>query len=91
MKTFKGKIEDLNDFVDNLECEIPKDDLYWTFPEKKANHCGYFFKILSESGDEYIKIWTSENTTDFLEDDAEIEYGAFDYSLDLEKVVKRYL
>ena len=91
MKTFKGTVEDLNEFVVDLKCEISKDDLYTTENEKKPFHDGYFFKILSESGDEYIEIWTSKNTTDFLEDEAEIEYGIYNYSNDLEKALKRYL
>lgn len=91
MKTFKGTVEDLNEFVVDLKCEISKDDLYTTENEKKPFHDGYFFKILSESGDEYIEIWTSENTTDFLEDEAEIEYGIYFCSENFEKALKKWL
>ena len=90
MKTFKGTVADLNEFVEDLKCEISKNDLYLTENEEKPFHDGYFFRIYSESGDEYIEIQVSEDTS-YLEDDAEIEYGIYDFSGDLEKALERYL
>lgn len=90
MKTFKGTVEDLNEFVVDLKCEISKDDLYVTENEEKPFHDGYFFKILSESGDEYIEIQVSEDTS-YLEDDAEIEYGIYYCSEIFEKALKKWL
>lgn len=48
MKTFKGTVADLNEFVEDLKCEIEKNDLYVTENEEKPFHDGYFFKIYSE-------------------------------------------
>lgn len=90
MKTFKGTVADLNEFVEDLKCEIEKNDLYVTDFEKKPFHDGYFFKILSESGDEYIEIQVSEDTS-YLEDGAEIEYGIYYCDEIFEKALKKWL
>ena len=50
MKTFKGTVADLNEFVEDLKCEIEKNDLYVTENEEKPFHNGYFFKIYSGNG-----------------------------------------
>lgn len=90
MKTFKGTVADLNEFVEDLKCEISKNDLYLTENEEKPFHDGYFFKIYSESEDGYVEIWVSEDS-DNLYDDTEIEYGIYYCSGDLEKALERYL
>ena len=90
MKTFKGTVADLNEFVEDLKCEISKNDLYLTDFEKKPFHDGYFFRIYSESGDEYIEIQVSEDTS-YLEDDAEIEYGIYYCDEIFEKALKKWL
>ena len=90
MKTFKGTVADLNEFVEDLKCEISKDDLYTTENEKKPFHDGYFFRIYSESEDGYVEIWVSEDT-DHLYDDTEIEYGIYYCSEIFEKALKKWL
>ena len=90
MKTFKGTVADLNEFVEDLKCEIEKNDLYVTENEEKPFHDGYFFKIYSESEDGYVEIWVSEDS-DNLYDDTEIEYGIYYCSEIFEKALKRYL
>ena len=90
MKTFKGTITDLNEFVEDLKCEIEKNDLYVTENEEKPFHDGYFFKIYSESEDGYVEIWVSEDT-DHLYDDTEIEYGIYYCSEIFEKALKKWL
>lgn len=90
MKTFKGTITDLNEFVEDLKCEIEKNDLYVTENEEKPFHDGYFFKIYSESEDGYVEIWVSEDT-DYLYDDTEIEYGIYYCSEIFEKALKKWL
>ena len=90
MKNFKGTVADLNEFVEDLKCEIEKNDLYVTENEEKPFHYGYFFRIYSESEDGYVEIWVSEDT-DYLVDDTEIEYGIYFCSENFEKVLKKYL
>lgn len=90
MKTFKGTVADLNEFVEDLKCEIEKNDLYVTENEKKPFHDGYFFRIYSESEDGYVEIWVSEDT-DYLYDDTEIEYGIYYCSEIFEKALKKWL
>ena len=90
MKTFKGTVADLNEFVEDLKCEIEKNDLYVTENEEKPFHDGYFFKIYSESEDGYVEIWVSEDT-DYLYDDTEIEYGIYYCSENFEKALKKWL
>ena len=90
MKTFKGTVADLNEFVEDLKCEIEKNDLYVTENEEKPFHNGYFFKIYSESEDGYVEIWVSEDT-DNLYDDTEIEYGIYYCSEIFEKALKKWL
>lgn len=90
MKTFKGTVADLNEFVEDLKCEISKDDLYTTENEEKPFHDGYFFKIYSESEDGYVEIWVSEDS-DYLYDDTEIEYGIYYCSEIFEKALKKWL
>ena len=90
MKNFKGTITDLNEFVEDLKCEIEKNDLYTTENEEKPFHDGYFFKIYSESEDGYVEIWVSEDT-DNLYDDTEIEYGIYYCSEIFEKALKKWL
>ena len=90
MKTFKGTITDLNEFVEDLKCEIEKNDLYVTENEEKPFHDGYFFKIYSESEDGYVEIWVSEDS-DNLYDDTEIEYGIYYCSEIFEKALKKWL
>ena len=90
MKTFKGTITDLNEFVEDLKCEIEKNDLYVTENEEKPFHDGYFFKIYSESEDGYVEIWVSEDT-DNLYDDTEIEYGIYYCDEIFEKALKKWL
>lgn len=90
MKTFKGTVADLNEFVEDLKCEIEKNDLYVTENEKKPFHDGYFFKIYSESEDGYVEIWVSEDS-DNLYDDTEIEYGIYYCSEIFEKALKKWL
>lgn len=90
MKTFKGTITDLNEFVEDLKCEIEKNDLYVTENEEKPFHDGYFFRIYSESEDGYVEIWVSEDS-DYLYDDTEIEYGIYYCSEIFEKALKKWL
>lgn len=90
MKTFKGTVTDLNEFVEDLKCEIEKNDLYTTENEEKPFHDGYFFKIYSESEDGYVEIWVSEDT-DNLYDDTEIEYGIYYCDESFEKALKKWL
>ena len=90
MKTFKGTVADLNEFVEDLKCEISKNDLYVTENEEKPFHDGYFFRIYSESEDGYVEIWVSEDT-DYLYDDTEIEYGIYFCSENFEKALKKWL
>ena len=90
MKTFKGTVADLNEFVEDLKCEIEKNDLYITENEEKPFHDGYFFRIYSESEDGYVEIWVSEDT-DYLYDDTEIEYGIYFCSENFEKALKKWL
>lgn len=90
MKTFKGTVADLNEFVEDLKCEIEKNDLYVTENEEKPFHDGYFFRIYSESEDGYVEIWVSEDT-DYLYDDTEIEYGIYFCSENFEKALKKWL
>lgn len=90
MKTFKGTVADLNEFVEDLKCEISKNDLYLTENEEKPFHDGYFFKIYSESEDGYVEIWVSEDT-DYLYNDTEIEYGIYFCSENFEKALKKWL
>ena len=90
MKTFKGTVADLNEFVEDLKCEIEKNDLYTTVNEEKPFHDGYFFKIYSESEDGYVEIWVSEDS-DNLYDDTEIEYGIYYCSEIFEKALKKWL
>lgn len=90
MKTFKGTVADLNEFVEDLKCEIEKNDLYVTENEEKPFHDGYFFKIYSESEDGYVEIWVSEDT-DNLYDDTKIEYGIYYCDEIFEKALKKWL
>ncbi len=90
MKTFKGTVTDLNEFVEDLKCEIEKNDLYVTENEEKPFHDGYFFRIYSESEDGYVEIWVSEDS-DYLYDDTEIEYGIYYCSEIFEKALKKWL
>ena len=90
MKTFKGTVADLNEFVEDLKCEISKDDLYTTENEEKPFHDGYFFRVYSESEDGYVEIWVSEDS-DYLYDDTEIEYGIYYCSEIFEKALKKWL
>ena len=90
MKTFKGTVTDLNEFVEDLKCEIEKNDLYVTENEEKPFHDGYFFRIYSESEDGYVEIWVSEDS-DNLYDDTEIEYGIYYCSEIFEKALKKWL
>lgn len=90
MKTFKGTVADLNEFVEDLKCEIEKNDLYVTENEEKPFHDGYFFRIYSESEDGYVEIWVSEDS-DYLYDDTEIEYGIYYCSEIFEKALKKWL
>ena len=90
MKTFKGTVADLNEFVEDLKCEIEKNDLYVTENEEKPFHDGYFFRIYSESEDGYVEIWVSEDS-DNLYDDTEIEYGIYYCSEIFEKALKKWL
>ena len=90
MKTFKGTITDLNEFVEDLKCEIEKNDLYTTENEEKPFHDGYFFRVYSESEDGYVEIWVSEDS-DYLYDDTEIEYGIYYCSEIFEKALKKWL
>ena len=90
MKTFKGTVADLNEFVEDLKCEIEKNDLYVTENEEKPFHDGYFFRIYSESEDGYVEIWVSEDT-DYLYNDTEIEYGIYFCSENFEKALKKWL
>ena len=90
MKTFKGTITDLNEFVEDLKCEIEKNDLYVTENEEKPFHDGYFFRVYSESEDGYVEIWVSEDS-DNLYDDTEIEYGIYYCSENFEKALKKWL
>ena len=93
MKTFKGTVADLNEFVEDLKCEINKDDLYTTDYETKPFHDGYFFQIISESSEPYsmrIEIWISEDAH-WITDDTEIEYGIYYCSEEFEKVLKKWL
>ena len=90
MKTFRGTVADLNEFVEDLKCEIEKNDLYVTENEEKPFHDGYFFKIYSESEDGYVEIWVSEDS-DNLYDDTEIEYGIYYCSENFEKALKKWL
>lgn len=95
MKTFKGTVEDFNNFIEDIECEIPnpENDLYLTDYETKAWHSGYFFEILSESNEPFsrgIEIWVSEDARN-LYDDTEIEYGIYYYNEKYEKFLKKWL
>lgn len=90
MKTFKGTVADLNEFVEDLKCEIEKNDLYVTENEEKPFHDGYFFRVYSESEDGYVEIWVSEDS-DNLYDDTEIEYGIYYCSENFEKALKKWL
>ena len=90
MKTFKGTVADLNEFVEDIKCEISKDDLYTTENEEKPFHDGYFFRVYSESEDGYVEIWVSEDS-DYLYDDTEIEYGIYYCSEIFEKALKKWL
>ena len=90
MKTFKGTITDLNEFVEDLKCEIEKNDLYVTENEEKPFHDGYFFKIYSESEDGYVEIWVSKDS-DNLYDKTKIEYGIYYCSEIFEKALKKWL
>lgn len=90
MKTFKGTVADLNEFVEDIKCEIEKNDLYVTENEEKPFHDGYFFRIYSESEDGYVEIWVSEDS-DNLYDNTEIEYGIYYCSEIFEKALKKWL
>lgn len=90
MKTFKGTVADLNEFVEDIKCEIEKNDLYVTENEEKPFHDGYFFRVYSESEDGYVEIWVSEDS-DNLYDDTEIEYGIYYCSEIFEKALKKWL
>lgn len=90
MKTFKGTITDLNEFVEDIKCEIEKNDLYVTENEEKPFHDGYFFRVYSESEDGYVEIWVSEDS-DNLYDDTEIEYGIYYCDEIFEKALKKWL
>lgn len=90
MKTFKGTVADLNEFVEDIKCEIEKNDLYVTENEEKPFHDGYFFRVYSESEDGYVEIWVSEDS-DNLYDDTEIEYGIYYCSENFEKALKKWL
>lgn len=90
MKTFKGTVADLNEFVEDIKCEIEKNDLYVTENEEKPFHDGYFFRVYSESEDGYVEIWVSEDTH-FLEYGTEIEYGIYYCDEIFEKALKKWL
>lgn len=95
MKTFRGTVEDFDNFIEDIKCEIPnpKNDLYTTDYETKAWHSGYFFEILSESSEPYskgIEIWISEDAH-WITDDTEIEYGIYYYNEKYEKFLKKWL
>ncbi len=93
MKIFKGTVEDFNNFIEDIKCEIPENDLYLTNYKTKAWHDGYFFEILSESSEPYsagIEIWVSEYTG-WIIDDTKIEYGIYYYNEKYEKLLKKWL